>query len=297
MRSVENTLWNPIKRRAWGGGTAADLRQRIEAYPGWYHEIDFGDGFVSRPKHPHRDIWTAIEQFLDPVEFAGKSVLDIGCWDGRWSFLAERRGAAEVLATDDNSQHWTHTANGIVVKESVAPGEGFSLAREALNSRVSYRGDVSIYELRKLEQRFDVVLCLGVFYHLTHLMSALTELRHVVSPNGRVVLEGAAINDHKKSSMDFLYGPDDGFGGAQEPERADPSNWSIPTIRCLHDMLNACYFEVPRLLFRPPEFRRGRVLMEARPVVFNNPQHIYRPPYGLDQYDTRFSKQAVNAAT
>jgi len=90
--------------------------------------------------------------------------------------------------------------------------------------------------------------------------------------------------------MDFLYGPDDGFGGTVEPERCDPSNWSVPTIRCLHDMLNACYFDVARLSFHPQHLVRGRVLMEARPVIFNNPQHIYRPPFGLDRYDTRFAK-------
>lgn len=267
----------------------AQLRRRIELYPAWYHAIDFGDGFSSRPKHPHHDIWTAIETFLEPVDFSGKTVLDIGCWDGRWSFLAEQRGAASVLATDDNSQHWTHTNAGVGVHATAEPGEGFRLAHEALRSRVAYKGDVSIYNLQRLERRFDVILCLGVFYHLTHLMNALTELRHAIQPGGCVILEGAAINDHKKSSMDFLYGPDDGFGGAREPERSDPSNWSVPTIRCLHDMLNACYFDVPRLWFRPEEMVRGRVFMEARPVALNNPQHIYRPPFGLDRYDPRFT--------
>jgi len=267
----------------------AELRGRIECYSAWYHEFDFGDGCVSRPKHPHRDIWNAISDFLEPVDFVGKSVLDIGCWDGYWSFLAERHGAASVLATDDNSQHWTSTPDGIGANESSEPGEGFRLAHAAFASHVSYRGDVSVYHLDRLSARFDVVLFLGVHYHLTHLMTALTQLRHVVQPGGSVIVEGAAINDHKKSSMDFLYGPDDGFGGTVEPERRDPSNWSVPTIRCLHDMLNACYFDVKRLVFRPANVVRGRVLMEARPVVFENPQHIYRPPFGLDRYDTRFN--------
>ncbi|MDB6168008.1 MAG: Methyltransferase type 11 [Verrucomicrobia bacterium] len=270
----------------------SDLRARVENFDAWYHEIDFGNGVRSQPKHPHHDIWKAIDQFLAPLDFRGKTVLDVGCWDGAWSFLAERRGAASVLATDDNSQHWTRVPAGIGTNESPEPGPGFQLAREALGSRVAYRGDVSAYHLDRLGERFDVVLFLGVFYHLTHLMSALTQLRHAVKPGGVVILEGAAINDHKKSSMDFLYGPEDGFGGTLEPERADPSNWSIPTIRCLHDMLNACYFDVKRLEFQPQEYIRGRVLMEARPVVFSNPQHIYRPPFGLDRYDTRFATHA-----
>jgi tRNA (mo5U34)-methyltransferase len=270
-----------------------ELRARIAGYDAWYHEIDFGDGLKSRPNHPHRDIWQSIETFLEPVDFRGKSVLDIGCWDGRWSFLAESRGASDVLSTDDNSQHWTRTSSGFGARESREPGEGFQIAHAAIGSRARYQGDVSVYHLDRLDRRFDVVLFLGVFYHLTHLMSALTQLRHAVQPGGTVILEGAAINDHKKSSMDFLYGPDDGFGGTVEPERTDPSNWSIPSIRCLHDMLNACYFDVKRLLFTPEPWVRGRVLMEAVPVEFANPQHIYRPPFGLDRYDSRFSRSSL----
>jgi tRNA (mo5U34)-methyltransferase len=264
-----------------------ELKARIENYGAWYHEIDFGHGVISRPKYPHFDIWQEIEKFLQPVDFNGKTVLDIGCWDGRWSFLAERRGATNVLASDDNTQHWTKTATGVGIDPS-RPCEGFVIAREALGSKVDYRGDVNVYELERLGQRFDIVLCLGVFYHLTHLMYALTQLRHAVKPGGVVILEGAGINDHKKSSMDFLYGPDDGFGGTVESERKDPSNWCIPTIRCLHDMLNACYFDVPRLDFHRQDAVRGRVRMEARPIVVNNQQHVYRPPFGLSQYDTRF---------
>src|SRR5690606_37666209 len=100
---------------------------RVSAYDAWYHEIDFGNGLRSRPKHPHRDIWNAIENFLAPVDFKGKSVLDIGCWDGQWSFVAEQRGAASVLASDDNSQHWTRTSAGVGTNDSSEPSDGFKL--------------------------------------------------------------------------------------------------------------------------------------------------------------------------
>jgi tRNA (mo5U34)-methyltransferase len=266
-----------------------ELRARIESYEAWYHEFDFGGGVVSRPKHPHRDIWQATDKFLEPVNFTGKSVLDIGCWDGYWSFLAERRGASSVFATDDNSQHWTRLADGWGASNSPAPGQGFQLAYEALGSRVRYRGDVNVYHLDRLGEQFDIILCLGVFYHLTHLMSALTQLRHAVKPGGCVILEGAAIKDERKSAMDFLLGPDDGYNGlGSEPERADASNWSVPTIRCLKDMLTACYFETTRAWFPFDHLLRGRVFVEARPVVFNNPNYDYRPAFGLDRYDTRF---------
>ena len=270
-----------------GGDLTPELRAQIESYEGWYHEIDLGDGLVTRPRHPYREIWEKIATFLGPVEFRGKSVLDVGCWDGRWSFFAESRGARSVLATDDNSQHWTHSTSGWGPVESPEPGEGFRLARAALGSKVEYRGDVSVYRLDGLGRQFDIVLFLGVYYHLTHIMSALTQLRHAVRPDGLVIIEGSASNDTARSTMDFLCGSDDGFGGSFQPERCDPSNWSIPTIRCLVDMLSACYFQVTRQWF-PWDFSRGRLLLEARPVVWANENHVYRPPFGLDRYDTRF---------
>ena len=100
------------------------IQQRIDRIH-WYHEFDFGNGLRAEVKTPdaqsHRALWHFIEAELDKIDFAKKTVLDIGCWDGYWSFYAERRGAARVLATDDSSQNWTGSA-------------GFHLAKELLKS-------------------------------------------------------------------------------------------------------------------------------------------------------------------
>src|SRR5687767_9189330 len=100
------------------------LQQQIDAVE-WYHEFDFGNGLRAESHTPdvaaHRGVWSFIQQHLDKIDFAGKSVLDIGCWDGYWSFYAERRGAKSVLATDDVSQNW-------------ANGNGLLLAKRLLNS-------------------------------------------------------------------------------------------------------------------------------------------------------------------
>src|SRR5262245_45690660 len=89
----------------------AALQKRIDAVA-WYHEFEFGSGLRAVPKDPHahvhRAVWQFIERQLSQVDYRGKSVLDVGCWDGYWSFFAERRGAARVLATDDWSQNWQH---------------------------------------------------------------------------------------------------------------------------------------------------------------------------------------------
>jgi tRNA (mo5U34)-methyltransferase len=92
-------------------------------------------------------------------------VLDIGCWDGYWSFHAERQGAASVLAADDVTQNW-------------ATGEGLRLAKRLLSSRVEIKQDQSVYELAQLGRTFEVILCLGVYYHLLDPFYALTQIRH-----------------------------------------------------------------------------------------------------------------------
>lgn len=161
------------------------LQERIDALP-WYHEFDFGDGLHARSRSPHapghRLVWKFIERQLDRVDFRDKSVLDIGCWDGYWSFQAERRGAKSVLATDDCSQNW-------------ADGQGVHLAKELLRSSVKVRQDVSVYQLASLNEKFDVILFLCVFYHLHDLFYAFTQIRHCCRRDTVVVVEGSAATE------------------------------------------------------------------------------------------------------
>src|SRR5262249_13113386 len=93
----------------------ADLQKRIDAIA-WYHEFDFGQGLKAQWGTPdvewHRCNWRFVERQLEAVDFCGRSVLDVGCWDGYWSFFAEKRGAASVLAADDFSQNWA-SADGV----------------------------------------------------------------------------------------------------------------------------------------------------------------------------------------
>lgn len=251
---------------------AVALQETVDAYPDWYHAFDFGNGVKSKPRYPYPEIWQATERFLDAVDFRGKTVLDIGCWDGYWSFYAERRGARSVLATDMSTQRWGAT-------------RGFEIAHEIYNSRVRYQGNLSVYDIVSLGSRFDIILFLGVYYHLTHLVTGITALRHTVEEGGLLLVEGSAINNTEKSYMEFLYGKGD------EPERIDTSNWTTPTRRCLRDILSANYFEVLREEF-PFDAPRGRVLMEAKPVIRDDRNYIYPPPFGLQQYDPRWRTKA-----
>jgi tRNA (mo5U34)-methyltransferase len=270
---------------------AAQLRDRI-AKIDWYHEFDFGNGIRTQPRAAFRDLWSAAEVFLGRVDFAGKRVLDIGCWDGYWSFFAERHGAKSVLATDKNDQRWTRIdAKGLQV---ATPGAnpGFQLAHDVFESKVVYNGDVSVYELDRLGQVFDTVLFLGVFYHLTHPSYAFTQVRHAVATGGVAVFEGGAIDDTVNSYAHYYYGPD-----GKEPYRVwDSSNWFIPTRRCLLDMIRSNYFEVEDEFFLPhppssahPGVIFGRAMVRARAVRRVDLNHLYRPQMGLDRYDPRFT--------
>jgi tRNA (mo5U34)-methyltransferase len=160
-----------------------EIQQRIDRVH-WYHEFDFGNGLRTQANTPdaqsHRALWRFIRGELDKIDFAQKTVLDIGCWDGFWSFYAEQRGATKVLATDDTSQNW-------------AGGAGFELARELLRSSIDYELRQSVYELTNLQRRFDIILCLGVFYHLFDPYYAFTQIRHCCQENAIVVFEGDVV--------------------------------------------------------------------------------------------------------
>ena len=271
----------------------ADLQKKIDAIA-WYHEFDFGDGLKAVSKTPdvdgHRVVWVGIRAELDRIDFAGKRVLEIGCWDGYWSFYAERRGAAEVLATDDISQNW-------------ANGQGLPLARELLKSSIAIDQHRSVYDIAALNRRFDIILCLGVYYHLIDPFHAFSQLRHCCHDGTLLVLEGDATLGLRTDTFYFDF--------------ANRSSTAfLPTPRGLREMLEAAYFTVesqtwtvppgpakrPRRLqiFAPPPadfserippapHRNGRMVTVCRPFAGESKLHFFKPPFGLDRYDPRYA--------
>jgi tRNA (mo5U34)-methyltransferase len=201
-----------------------NLREQVDALQ-WHHTIDLGNG-ITTPGTVR--VERLIQQALEDISFAGKKVLDIGCWDGFWSFDAEKRGAAEVYATDDVSQR---------------PGgaETFELAHQALKSTAKYFPHVSVYDLREKldESAFDVVLCLGVHYHLKYPLLAFSRIRQVITQGGLLVVSGQAIPDYRRSYADFYY---------RKTYYHDKSNWWIPTIACLREWCECSHFEIVREL-------------------------------------------------
>jgi tRNA (mo5U34)-methyltransferase len=121
---------------------------------GWYHSIELPDGQVIRGLQSLEQLRSRIKQFPIPEDLTGKRVLDIGAWDGWFSFEMERRGA-QVVAVDSS----THSR--------------FLTARELLGSKVEYLvADVCRLSPRQIGY-FDIVLFFGVLYHVKHPILAL----------------------------------------------------------------------------------------------------------------------------
>ena len=153
-----------------------ELQKRADALR-WYHTIDLGQGVVTRgvDNTPER-----LPRVRLPEDLSGKTVLDIGAWDGFFSFEAERRRASRVVACDYYAWHGVGWGTG-------RGKDGFELARTALNSRVE---DVALDVLDLSPEKigtFDVVFFLGVLYHLPNPLLALERVASVSS--GLLILE------------------------------------------------------------------------------------------------------------
>jgi len=247
------------------------LQERIDRIQ-WYHDIDFPNGLKARTKTPdagsHRALWAWMRSELDKIDFAGKTVLDIGCWDGAWSFYAEQRGAPRVLATDDRTQNWSGNS-------------GLAVAKEAMGSSIETRTDISIYEQTKVGARFDIVLCMGVYYHLVDPYYAFGQVRHCSHPGSVVVFEG-------DFAPDWFVQPEQ----AAFLDLGDPSRCFVPTVPFLRQMLAANYFHIltESIYHGLPGQPVNRILVACQAFEGENRLHVYRPPFGLHAYDPRFAR-------
>ena len=215
---------------------ADDLRQRIAGMH-WTHVLDLGQGVVTPGLWPPIDL-VAIGC---PPDLRGQRVLDIGAADGGCSFQAERLGADYVLATD--SYLW-----GDARGTSKA---AFDVAHEALGSRVDSKYlDVMDHSPETVGGTFDVVLFLGVLYHMRHPLLALERVFSVTRT--RAIIESHVdMLDYDRPAMAFYPG---------EELNGDPSNWWGPNPAAVEAMLRHVGFTRVELVSVTPYLAMDRDL-------------------------------------
>jgi tRNA (mo5U34)-methyltransferase len=252
VKSAFNGLGYDIHRQGSDAGehgkpglTADERVKQAVAAQFWWHTISL-PGDIKTPGKVPESTQDWIAQLI-PSHLSGRSVLDVGAWDGYYSFLAERRGAASVLAID-NDQNGRHSG-------------AFITARKLLHSGVEY-AVMDVENIEQMHRHFDTVFFFGVYYHLKNPLSVLEALARVTE---RVLLlEGHFIEDDGQPMMRFYPGAE--LAG-------DPTNWWGANEACLVQMLKASGFArvevvaksglAPGLDARNPAEVGGRILIRA----------------------------------
>ncbi|GGC78498.1 TIGR04290 family methyltransferase [Chelatococcus reniformis] len=215
-----------------------EIQQRVEALGPWFHNLDLS-GVATAPDHFLGDYprvkWRHFAGSL-PQDLSGKSVLDIGCNGGFYSLEMKRRGAARVLGVDFDDDY-------LAQARFAAEVAGLDIAFAKL----------SVYDVAALRERFDIVLFMGVLYHLRHPLLALDLIREHVVDNLLVfqsMQRGSAEVDPAVGDRDFwdvtpFERP--GYPRLHFVEHSyaqDPTNWWVPNAACVEAMLRSAGFEI-----------------------------------------------------
>jgi tRNA (mo5U34)-methyltransferase len=189
---------------------------QVERVPFWWHTIDLGDG-VFTPGQSSLEEQNQRAQGI-PSSLEGKTVLDIGCWDGFYSFLCEQRGAT-VMAIDD-FQHRDFVRSKY--NTELTPGQGFRTAARCLKSSLKLnKGDFV-----RLKDAYDVVLFLGVLYHQRHPLLALEHVSRLTRECA--VIETHYLSEEERPVLRFYPGTS---------LNQDPTNFWGPSLSSLDLML------------------------------------------------------------
>ena len=156
-----------------------EIRRLIAEHGRWWHEIEVAPGIITPGDDSNRMKLPILDELGLPGDLKGARALDIGCSDGFFSFELERRGA-DVLAIDFVPETYT----------------GFAVAKRILGSGVHYEMQ-NVYNLAPERYGpFDIVLFLGVLYHLRKPLAALDAIRSVMREGGQLFVGTMMIDEY-----------------------------------------------------------------------------------------------------
>ena len=214
------------------------IEKRVRELGNWFHNIDL-NGVKTAPNHFLGDYpalkWRQFENAL-PRALRGKSVLDIGCNAGFYSIEMKKRGADRVLGIDYDEQYLAQAR----------------FAAQVSGVDIEFRR-LSVYEVAELRETFDIVLFMGVLYHLRHPLLAL-DLVHDHVCRDLFVFQSMqrGSDDVEQVNDDYAFWQTEMFERPTFPRMyfiehkycGDPTNWWVPNRACSEAMLRSAGFEV-----------------------------------------------------
>jgi tRNA (mo5U34)-methyltransferase len=218
--------------------TAAEIEKRVRELGNWFQNINLR-GVQTAPEHflgdypscKYRNFALAI-----PCDLSGKTVLDIGCNAGFYSIEMKRRGAARVVGVDLDDDYLAQAR----------------FAAEVSDVAIEFRR-MSVYQLPELREKFDLVLFMGVLYHLRYPLLALDLLHeHVVKDLMVFQSLQRGSSEVPQLEKDYHFWQTDVFAEPGYPVlhfvehrySHDPTNWWIPNRSCAEAMLRSAGFEI-----------------------------------------------------
>ncbi|MGY4371700.1 tRNA (mo5U34)-methyltransferase [Bradyrhizobium sp. LB1.3] len=221
-----------------GALSREEIRQRVDALGPWFHNLDL-KGVPTAPSHFLGDYpnvkWRRFSGII-PDRLDGKTVLDIGCNAGFYAMEMKRRGAERVLGLDTDDEYL----------------EQARFAAEVNGLRIEFR-KMSAYDVGQLREKFDLVIFMGVLYHLRHPLLAL-DLIHEHVAGDLLLFQSMQRGDSRVDPVDKNYDfwTTDQFDSPGYPKlhfienkyADDPTNWWVPNRACAEAMLRSAGFAI-----------------------------------------------------
>jgi tRNA (mo5U34)-methyltransferase len=213
-------------------------RGTVQELGPWFHNLHLPDGRQTAPDHPLGDFprfkWDELAPHL-PESLAGWTALDIGCNAGFYSFQLAQRGA-EVVGIDAD-EHYLEQAR-------------WARSLYGLDDRVELRQQ-TVYDLARSDESFDLILFMGVLYHLRHPLLALERIRSVCS--GTLLMQTATWEVPGEESLALArFDPFGIESGPPDQPSWDPTVFWRPNAACVMAMLEHAGFEQIELVSREP---------------------------------------------